>query len=594
MKKVGNIVSNKTYNPENKRPPVSVDADEADSQMERYIRAKYMNNGLAKAKRQNTGGSESDTPPPLPPKTGGRFGFRSASSIFPLGSKAKKQAQHDSVSSSPRDHTLHRNKPSQVFGASVGYNAGSTGEDTETKLRKLRDMGFTDDQRNALILKGVNGNLEQAIEALVRLGEGDGRASASLVSPRESSLSASQLFTTAKSASLGSTRPTSATATSDNPFDMLDMPPALPQSSQSTGTLQNKNPYMSSNPFGMPAQQTAAALDQSFLGLSLAPPSQTLFPNHTGGAPIPQQQPNVMQQQMYQQAPSVAPVPQGYGAITYSDIPNHQQPAQASYNPFFNSQQPPQQVQLQQQQQPPPLMVNTLTGSGGYGSNPFTRSPTRIQSPTLTQIPEQSQQNFYNPSPLQNEYTSSSQPQQSYYNAAPPQPQPQQQNYYSSSPQPPQQQWQTLPQQQQQQQPLQPQHTNNPFAMPQQRPVPQTQRPDNASIMALYALSPAPATAPTQPQQPQQQAPPQQLSAFDQMFGQPAPQQAAPQQVATSTASKNPFLGTNTGPRTDQGGMTANPSYKHNVSRDSMMALGMEWSNGRHSPDAFASLSARQ
>jgi hypothetical protein len=308
-----------------------------------------------------------------------------------------------------------------------------------------------------------------------------------------------------------------------------------------------------------------------------------------------------MQQQMYQQAPPVPPVPQGYGANIYSNSSNPQQPTQASYNPFFNSQQPPQlqaqPQQQQQQQQQPPLMVNTMTGPGGYGSNPFTRSPTRIQSPTLTQIPEQSQQDFYNPSPLQNQYSTAPQPQHSYYTPTPAQPQQQQHSYYSSSSQLPQQQWQTLPQQQQH--PLQPQHTNNPFTMPQQPLAPQTHRPDNASIMALYALSPAPATAPAQPQQQQQQqqqqqAPPQQLSAFDQMFGQAAPQQAASQQVPVSTASKNPFLGTSAGPRTDQGGVTANPSYKHNVSRDSMMALGMEWSNGRHSPDAFASLSARQ
>lgn len=578
MKKVGNIASNKTYNSENKRPPVALDADEVDTAMERFIRAKYMSNGLAKTRRQNTGGSESDTPPPLPPKTGSRFGFRSASSIFPLGSKAKKEAARD-LPSSPRDQTTHRNKPSQVFGASVGYDAGAPGDDTETKLAKLRDMGFTDDQRDAVVLKGVGGNMERAIETLVRLGEGDGRGPSSLVSARESSLSTNRSLTTAKSASLGSTRPTSPTSASNNPFDMLDMPPALPQSSQSTGTLQNKNPYLSTNPFGMPAQQTAFALDQSFQGLSLAQPSQQLFPHHTGGAPI-QQQPN-FQQQMYQQTPPMPSIPQNYNSAIYSNNQNLQQPAQTSYNPFYSSPQPPQQQQ--------PLMVNTVNGPGGYGSNPFTRSPTRIQSPPLTQIPEQSQQNFYNPSPQPHLYSSPSdpnlygslqQPQQNYYSSTP------QPNPYNSSPQP-----QQYSQFQPQAQPLQPQHTNNPFAVQHPQPVAQTQRPDNASIMALYSLSPAPAQAPQQ-QAPVQQVPVQQLSAFDQMFGQTAPQQA-PQQVATSTGSKNPFLGTNAGPRSDQG-LNGSGSYKHQVSRDSMMALGMEWSNGRHSPDAFASLSARQ
>jgi hypothetical protein len=271
----------------------------------------------------------------------------------------------------------------------------------------------------------------------------------------------------------------------------------------------------------------------------------------------------------------------------YNQNQNLQQPAQTSYNPFYSSPQPPQQQQQQQQQQP--LMVNTVNGPGGYGSNPFTRSPTRVQSPTLTQIPEQSQQNFYNPSPQPNLYSSPSdpnlysslqQPQQTYYSSSP------QPNPYNSSPQP-----QQYSQFQPQPKPLQPQHTNNPFAVQHPQPVTQTQRPDNASIMALYSLSPAPAQAPQQ-QALVQQVPAQQLSAFDQMFGQTAPQQA-PQQVASSTGSKNPFLGTNAGPRSDQG-LNGNGSYKHQVSRDSMMALGMEWSNGRHSPDAFASLSARQ
>lgn len=566
MKKVGNLASNKTYNPTNKKPPVPIDADEADSAMERFIRAKYQNNPLALTRRHNTGSTESDeTPPPLPPKTPSRFGFRSASSIFPLGSKAKRENATRDIPKSPRDPAMHRNKASQVFGASVQYDPS---DDTDKSLGKLRDMGFTDSQRNALVLKGVNGNLEKAIEALVRLGEGNGTALTPLTSPRESSTGTTRSLTPAKSSSLGTPRPTSP---STNPFDMLDMPPAQLQSSQSTGTLQNKNPYLSTNPFGMPAQQTAVALDQSFQNMTGAT-SQPLFPHHTGGAPI-SQQPN-MQQTMYQQSsmPPMPAMPQNYASGMFSSNQFSPQPVQtASYNPFFTSQQIPQQQ---------PLMVNTATLPGSYVNNPFARSPTRIQSPSLTQIPEQSQPNFYD----------------AVYQQPQPQSQPQ------SQPQP------QVYQQPQMQQPLQPQHTNNPFAVKQPAQYPQAAmqpRPDTASIMALYNY---PQLAPAQHQNHHQrhhhaaqQAPQPTLSAFDQMFGQtPAPppvqQQAAPAPTGFSPGSKNPFLGAGSAFGAD--GQSAGlgeymSSNKHNVSRDSMMALGMEWSNGRHSPDAFASLSAR-
>ncbi|KAH8902696.1 ArfGap-domain-containing protein [Coniochaeta sp. PMI_546] len=595
MKKVGNISSNKTYNPQNKRPPVPIDADEADTAMERFIRAKYMNNPLASTRRPNTGSTESDeTPPPLPPKTFSRFGssLRSASSIFPLGSKAKRErdAARNTPPASPRDHSSHRNKPSQVFGVSVGHE--EPGDDQEKKLSQLRDMGFADDHRNAMVLKGVNGNLEKAIEALVRLGEGDGRTIPSLTSPRDSSLGATRSLTPAKSSSMGTTRPPAA---STNPFDMLDMPPpAQPQSSQSTGTLQNKNPYLSSNPFGMPAQQTSVALDQAFQNMSLAP-SQPLFPHHTGGVP---QQGNV-QQALYQQQSIPPPIPamqQSYGSEMFSSNQMSPLPAQQTgYNPFFANQQPQQS-----------LTVNTASLPGGYGNNPFTRSPTRIQSPTLTQIPEQVQQNFYNPVP---------QPAQQPEWYAQPRQQIYQQQVYQQPQSPPQQQQGFQQQSYQQPQPLQQQNTNNPFASPVQYPQPTGQpRPDKASIMALYNYPQSTPQSQQQQQQPQdqqqqqqyqqqsqpqlqqqQQAPPQALSAFDQMFGQSYTTQTSQQQQAAATtpaaaapassvpASNNPFLAS----------PSASNVGKSSKSRDSMMAFGMEWSNGRHSPDAFASLSAR-
>ncbi|KAL2140271.1 hypothetical protein VTI28DRAFT_4026 [Corynascus sepedonium] len=572
MRKVGNVVSNKLYNPDNKKPPVPIDADEADSAMERFIRQKYVARTLSVGKRR-PGAESDDNPPPLPPKTPSRFGLRSASSIFPLGSKAKKGTSSEPTS--PRDPGPQpplRNKSSGAFGLSVDRNRAD-GDDTAQKLAKLRDMGFTDDQKNSMVLKGVNGNIERAIEALVRLGEGSGKTPTLLTPSRAATMPLTRSLTPGANLETSRTRPVSPAST--NPFDALDTPPPpQPLSSQSTGTLQTKNPYLSTNPFGAP-QQAPSALDLAFQNMSLAPPSQPLFPNHTGGLAQQQNAQPLYQQQM--NGPLTAPLPtaaQGYPGVAINGSQTYPQPAQpamSSHNPFF-----PIQTQIQQQ----PLSVNTAQFGGNFGNNPFTRSPTRIQSPTLSQIPEQTQQNFY------------AQPAQ-----------PQTTNPFLNQLTPPAQQF---PGQMQLQNPqhmgLAPQMTG--YVQQQQQPP----RPDKASIMALYNYSqPAPTqtsfstqnagqTTPAQtpnspfpsqtfPQQQQQQ----QQQVVSQAQSQLQPQQQQPTPVSPAAPSKNPFVSA----AASQPGVLMESTPKHNVSRESVMALGLDWSNGRHSPDAFASLSAR-
>ncbi|KAH6649881.1 hypothetical protein F5144DRAFT_25472 [Chaetomium tenue] len=588
MRKVGNVVSNKLYNPDNKNPPVPIDADEADGAMERFIRQKYIARTLSIGKRR-PGGDSDDTPPPLPPKTPSRFGLRSASSIFPLGSKAKKAAGHEPTSpQGSQTQPPSRNNSSGLFGVSVERDR-SEGDETEQKLARLRDMGFMDDQKNLMVLKGVGGSLEKAIEALVRLGEGSVRAPAHLTPARAATMPVTRSLTPSANTETARSRPISPAST--NPFDMLDTPPPpQPLSSQSTGTLQTKNPYLSTNPFGAP-QQAPSAFDLAFQNMSLAPPShQPLFPHHTGG--LAQQQ-NTQQhngQALYQQpmnGPLTAPLPtasQGYagmamhGSQTY---PQPMQPATTGYNPFFPAQ--PQQQ---------PLSVNTAQFGGNMGSNPFTRSPTRIQSPTLSQIPEQTQQNFYAQQPAQPMQTMQPQASNPFFNQMAPAAQ-----QYPGQMQMPMQMAQPMPQYMG----MAPQGTGY-MQQPQQQQPP---RPDKASIMALYNHSqPTPAQAPFQAQGPGQTTPaqtpnslfPSQTFPQQQQQQQPQQIQQQPQQVqqqqvpqptpvSPATMSKNPFM---------MATATAQqPAPKHNVSRDSMMAVGLEWSNGRHSPDAFASLSAR-
>lgn len=569
MKKVGNVASNKIYNPQNKKPPVPIDADEADSAMERFIRSKYAQVPSANAGRSGRSRSvvsDEGTPPPLPPKTGSKF-FKSGS-IF----RSRKTSESQQGPRSPVSDL--RNKPSKVFGASV---QSDTIDDTAQKLSQLREMGFADDKRNAMVLKGVNGNLEKTIEALVRLGEGGG-VSPGLTTPRaetfppQTSHSLGPPPRTPTSQSMSRLSPAASPA-SNNPWDM---PPAQPQSSQSTGTLPNRNPFLTTNPFGMPAQQAEFTLNQSLQNLSLTPAQQPqqLFPHHTGGLPVSQP----VQQPLYQQS-MTPPIPQNqnFASVSFNNNQTYPQPAaqlaQNNYNPFL-------QAPGAQQQQNLSLNTSNVQNQGAYGNNPFARSPTRLTSPTLGQIPEAAQQNFYaSPQSLygNNPFLAMNQPAQQM---------PQQMPYGQ-----PQQQQQGFDQifyqaQQPQQQPQQ-----------QQMPPAQVHRHDKASIMALYNY---PSLAPAPMQQPQEQAS-QNAALAPAADPQAAPQSQQQPQRSVSTplpGNKNPFLNGSMGaapPASAYAPAAPNPMPGGSARSRESMNLGMEmsWNNGRHSPDAFASLSSR-
>ncbi|KAH8169277.1 GTPase activating protein for Arf [Sarocladium implicatum] len=595
MRKVGNVVSNQIYNPDNKKPPVPIDADEADSAMERFIRQKYTNNVVSRSSNPSSPRSDEGTPPPLPPKNS-KFGFRSAtSSLFPMSrSKKDKLAQE---ARSPTSSNL-TNKPSKVFGTTVDYD----GADETEKMTRLRDMGFHDTQRNTMVLKGVNGDLGKAIEALVRLGEGDRRspAGASPVNPPplRSTKSLTPLSTSNSAGisiglSVGNKAnsdrpftPSSANTTSNNPYDAF--PTAQPQTAQSTGSLQNNNPYhaQSTNPFG-PVRQNTEPLTQAFQNLNVTP-TQPLFPNHTGG--IAAQQPS--QQVIYHQpvVPSLPSSPQNYqglpfptmGSMTYpqpAQQPIQQQPS--GYNPFFtNTQNAPQAQQLQMQQMPQQNLSLNMGQSQQGSNNPFARSPTRIASPTiLGQIPEQSQSTFQSMSPVYQQ---------------PPQQQAMSNNPFFSST-----------------------TTQSPGQMAPQQQYFTPQRPDKASIMALYgqsASSPQPTMSPVpqvqqQQQQHQQSASPSYATFAQQQNPSLAPEpsmhlqrsqtapvapiaQATPLSPTQPMSSNNPFM---TASNVASAAAPTDPfAAGRHVTRESII-LGndMAWANGRHSPDAFASLSAR-
>lgn len=558
MKRVGNIASNRIYNPQNAKPPIPFDVDEADSAMERFIRQKYMERTVRAPVRNNTGSTNSDDqPPPLPPKTGSRFGFRSASSIFPLSSKHRKEAaRSDFENSGQRTPSPPRNKQSRVFGASVG--AGDS-EDLDLKMAKLRDMGFRDEKRNMAILKGLGGNLEKSIETLIRLGDG----SAGGLKPAEAAPTSRSRSPIGTGAGLTINRTREEPSQqSNNPFDMLDVPPpiAQPQSSQSTGSMAQQgqttgnNPFQTtnSNPFGLMPSQSQYNLNQAFQNMSVSN-SQPLFPNHTGGFPGPQPPAN---QQLYQSSmtPPVPSLPQQYYPSVIYENPV-QQPAQNNYNPFMQ----------QEMQQPQP--INTNLPNNPYNQQASTQQ-NLYQSPS-EQTPSQQYPSAYygNNAQLMNPFLNQNAPQQQvnpFFNQADGR-------------------LQTYP-------PLIAQ---------------QTGRADKRSILDLYnypQLAPTPLQQQQHPQQPENQgSAPSQLTNQG-LGGFPQQRSVSSPLVGQVAGSKNPFALSGGGaqnPAEDSVGnlpqFTPNQNGARHASRESMSIDGGGWhnGNGRHSPDAWGSISAR-
>ncbi|KAL1964624.1 hypothetical protein VTN77DRAFT_6798 [Rasamsonia byssochlamydoides] len=599
MRKNGNVAVNKIYNPRNVKPPVPIDIDEADSAMERFIRQKYEHRVLEDGKPKppsrddssyHTYKSSEDSPPPLPPKSGRKFGFglRSVSSTSHLPRSSERAStptspSHRSETFSARSPPIPINKQSRVFGASIGEELSSS---FESKLAVLRDMGFPDDKRNATILKGLSGNLEKTIESLIRLGEGSSPGSR---------------------ARTPVTKPTSqpspsANASSTNPFDLLDV----------TNPTQQKAPVKSYNPFDVPTTtqpSSSQSLEASFQNLQV---SQPLFPHSTGGYPS-SQGPAVYQQPL---TPPVFPSSQ-------APFVSSPQPLNGNYNPFFQSTIPAQTT----------------------GGNPYS-SQTRSLSSTNPFFGHASTQAQFAPSTSASAFPGQSQPglsQQRQYTDPMPSfsssvfSQPQQQQY--SSPQTSSNPFESMT------------ATTNPsmtFQQPQAQPQsffpsqsnvqiqvqqPQTTRIDKNSILALYNLpQQQPSSSTTeQTQQMQRMQQPSEQSQFStgpspapslltnslgstpqtqSPFNMSTPQHSAtmPESLGSPTAAtRNPFfnsttqfsgqspgsaapsgLGIGLGPKSPQ---INNMAPRGHMSQGSVDINGLQ--NGRHSPDAFASLSAR-
>ncbi|KAI1614189.1 hypothetical protein EDD36DRAFT_219430 [Exophiala viscosa] len=627
MKRNGNNAVNKTYNPKNKRPDMPLDADEVDSAMERFIRKKYQEKSLSDGKPQPPQRDDHSTtsysrpqreespPPPLPPKKGKLFGFSLRTSASSLQLSSKKKATKGAQARVDRDFHVPDD----------GYNSMSrmadarfemTDADLQKKLNALLDMGFPDVERNTSLLKKLNGNVERTIATLIQLGSSENTKPPSTRGTQRLERSTSESIQAATGASTTEPAAQRPAEPSYNPFTQM--------TNQQTVGLSMSKPqepnYGSNNPYGQANRAPIESeLEQSFQSMQLAQP---LFPHSTGGYPSqyaplqdPRSQysmtppvPSTHFQQGYTASPAAVPMPtnpffQSAPVSTQSTGNNpflpQPAPSSPSMNPFFGFQ-PAQAPQTQQRQSSLPASLNP------FGIPPSQSAPQPAQQPFAAQAASQGQDIFG---------TIQSDPFANQNNPFQPQQQrPQMQNPASQTPtgfpnfQYGQPQTQSQPPHLQQQTSYQPQFSQQ----PQQLMPQQTGRYDKNSIMALYNYP---------------QLAPQQLASI------PEPTDTANQQVVSPTpsgdiygqgltptkrsatmpvslshmhssgggGSRNPFL-TNTAstnananvgvasPPSGQGQTQQGIAARH-ASRESMLISGLE--SGRHSPDAFANLSAR-
>ncbi|KAF2876309.1 hypothetical protein BDV95DRAFT_590448 [Massariosphaeria phaeospora] len=581
MKRLGNTESNKTYNPRNVKPQIPIDIDEVESAMERFIRQKYehrtLMNDSQPGTRQNTGSTSSDDrPPPLPPKPTRRFGFGlQKNNTFPRSATPPQSpglgaySGHDT--SPPRV-----NKPSRVFGSHVN----TSGDGLDSKLATLRDMGFADEKRNLTVLKGLNGNLDKSVEALIRLGEQNPVKS-------RGSTPTPPIKSGVNGISIERTNTAPAAPVSTNPFEALDTVAPLPQqqhyaapvhtqqssygvaSAHQSSQSNSYNPFLSQtqqgsyqqqaypeqqqaiaqqqNPFGQHQQQ---GLEQSFQGLQLSTqqPPQQLFPNRTGGYGQPQT-PQYPQTNPFLQSftpPPMPQMPQQYSSFYQQPQPQYQSISSPTSpgNPFLKS-----------------TRSQMFTSANSMNSNPFgqaqaqTQQQPQVQAQVQPQVPQYQHQQYQQaPNPfMAQQQQHQQQQQQPIQNQAPP--------AQASNP------WQSQQSSYQQQSYQQPQYQQTPSGF------------DKNSILALYNY---PQLAPQHTEQTQTPSAPVQ----------------APAAASTIPAigHMNPFA-QNQGSQPVQqlsapqpGGVAAQAPGVRHVSNESVDFAGLV--GGRHSPDAFSGLSA--
>jgi hypothetical protein len=645
MKSNGNVTVNKSFNPKNIKPDIPLDADEVDSAMERFIRKKYQERSLSDGKPRlpsrsgdtGFGASTNDSPPPpLPPKKGKLFGFglRASSSAFPSSKAERKKLPIEPTFEGAfgMASTDYEGPPDDNHAQrAIAFHSALDEEDMREKLRVLREMGFVDEQQNNYVLKRLNNRLELAVEYLIKHGKK--KPPVTNVASVEPVKKVSTTFPEATS------KPAAQAAqTESNPFERRVVSDQVGLSFDSS--QQQSQPHTQAPTFGMPGEGAARSsnnpfdahpvqapavenLEQSFQGLQVARP---LFPNSTGGYPA-QSQPQFDARLQQSMTPPVPLIPQQYGFVASPPIMN------VTSNPFFQG---PQGLQsslgnpyasAMQTQSTFTASNPFFTQMGGSANTQQPLSPSTLQNPfgIPPSEPQAQRLPFQQESNLQSSQSIFDQNQQSFFtntndqqnlNQPPPN---QLQSGYSnpfgnfqtiytqSEPQRLTQVQQPQQPQQQSQYQLQAQQLSQPqfnYQNQAQQPIytQQTGRIDKNSILALYNY---PQLAPQRPSLPSigettdvpsgiiSPAPSNDLfggagtTSAKRSVTMPAPSTTS----STLTSSRNPFLRNGgSGSSNSTPSVGVNGGVRH-VSNESVAIANSE--SGRHSPDAFANLSAR-
>ncbi|KAF3942112.1 hypothetical protein ABW19_dt0205398 [Dactylella cylindrospora] len=551
MKRTGNVTSNAVWNPDPTKYPPPVDLEDSESIMERYVRDKYEHGKFRKDAQQ----------------TSRLLNPSSATGLKREPSPGPRTSSRDARSSSPFE-----SKGSKILGMN-GSGSVSIPAEYAAKVAKLKDMGFSDEKQNVQVLKQTKGNMERAVEVLISLGGG---TTSPVPPPKDKPVVRKQR----SGLMLGGVK--EAQSSGGNPFDQLDQQEAAQQQQQQqqAQTQQQQQTPQLFAPQPQQAQQQMFLNGQNGMmpngimqngvvqnGLNPAAYNPFLQPQTTGyQQPVQQQQQQVFvngtgqyiqnpyqqamvqqqqqQQQFVQPQQSISPQlaspwgdvaqsqPQTQYAVSHYTGSSSQQSPISATNPFFANAAQPTNPYLSQQPQQAPFQ-QTFTP-------PISQQPTGV-SPLLFQQP--GQQLFQDPN--------------------------QAQAYLQQQ------------QQQQQFQQFSQQFPQNGGLAPAQPLVQQlTGRADKSTILQLYNY---PQLAPTPP-------------TAQQSIPAGAQQRSVSTPVFPNAGSNNPFA-----PKLNGGSATTSPALVQNgfqkaqAGRGHMTQESVDFGslqNGRHSPDAFASLSA--
>lgn len=475
MQTKGNTVSNNTYNPHRIKLNTPNDMNDFDRTVERFIRQKYERKSLMDPE-DAAGSHDIQNDPRYPPsmldqyqdpmphlpvqKTGRKFGldkFRSTSNLLPkrFQKKDTSQAYPAYLNGEANDDNDYYNRPSQRSRADsdyqhnrankqsrvLGSNLGQGEERFDTKLAQLRDMGFRDSRQNSVVLREAGGDIDRAIEQLVKAAD---RNKSPIPAPRSPTQSI-------KVEKRGSAAPAT-----NNPFEMPQRSATAPTSLfMQQHNQQQQQPQQQLQLQQMQhhqhQHQQQQALDQSFQQMSLAQPNMNA---HNPYLQLQQTQSH-MPPNTYTQSHPVQSHPTG-PVFSVGAAQQTQSQQFGSTNPFGTAQSPYQ----------------SRPGTGFDATNNFAHQ--QQQQPFFSQQPALAPQHTSNPYIGQMQQAA---PSTNPYG----QPAMYQQPQQTGMPQPQYQ---------------QPQAQYQPQLQPQQQQPPQySNRLDKTSILALYA----------QPQQMQQQ-----------------------------------------------------------------------------------------